>query len=113
MVTVSAWASHLLPSIWTDPEAFDPTRFDEPRREDKHHRFAHMAFGGGVHKCIGMHFGRAEVKSLVHRILLHHRIEVPADYEVSWDMTSLPTPADGLPVTLRPLTRRNPTKGTA
>jgi cytochrome P450 len=103
MVTVGAWASHLLPSMWADPDVFDPSRFDEPRREDKQHRMAHMAFGGGVHKCIGMHFGRAEVKALVHRILLHHRIEVPPDYEVTWDMTSLPTPADGLPVTLTPL----------
>ena len=33
------------------------------------------------------------------------RIEVPAGYDVTWDMTSLPSPADGLPVTLRPLTR--------
>ena len=47
-----------------------------------------MPFGGGVHKCIGMHFGRAEVKALVHRILLSYRIELPDDgYEVRWDMT--------------------------
>ncbi len=103
MVLVSSWASHLIPEIWADAEAFDPARFDEPRREDKQHRFADLAFGGGVHKCIGMHFGRAEVKALLHRLLLSHRIEVPADYQVRWDMTSLPTPADGLPVTLRPL----------
>jgi cytochrome P450 len=102
LITVNAWASHLLPSIWADPDSFDPTRFLEPR-EERRHRLAHMAFGGGVHKCIGMYFGRAEVKALVRRILLGYRIEVPADYEVTWDMTSLPTPADGLPVTLRPL----------
>ena len=36
--------------------------------------------------------------------LLEHRIEVPTGYEVRWDMTSLPSPADGLPVVLRPLT---------
>ncbi len=116
MVTVGAWASHLLPSIWADADSFDPSRFDEPRREDKQHRYAHLPFGGGVHKCIGMHFGRAEVKALVHRILLEYRLEVPADYEITWDMTSLPTPADGLPVTLRPLSKHhhhNPTtKGT-
>jgi cytochrome P450 len=112
MVTVGSWASHLLPSIWAAADHFDPTRFDEPRREDKQHRFAFMAFGGGAHKCIGMHFGRAEVKALVHRILLEHRIEVPAGYEVRWDMTSLPTPADGLPVVLRPLSSSShPTKG--
>ena len=104
MVTVSSWASHLLPDLWTEPDTFDPTRFDEPRREDKQHRFANLAFGGGVHKCIGMHFGRAEVKALLHRLLLSFDIEVPADYEVTWDMTSLPSPADGLPVVLRPLT---------
>ena len=104
MVTVGAWASHLLPHLWAAADSFDPSRYDEPRREDKQHRFAHMAFGGGVHKCIGMAFGRAEVKALVHRILLHYRIEVPAGYEVTWDMTSLPSPADGLPVTLKSLT---------
>ena len=103
MVTVGAWASHLLPTLWAAADSFDPSRFDEPRREDKQHRYAHMAFGGGVHKCIGMHFGRAEVKALVHRILLEYRIEVPANYEVTWDMTSLPNPEDGLPVTLEPL----------
>ncbi len=105
MVTVGSWASHLLPSIWAAADSFDPTRYEEPRREDKQHRLAHMAFGGGAHKCIGMTFGRAEVKSLIHRILLEYRIEVPADYEVTWDMTSLPTPSDGLPVRLRALSK--------
>lgn len=111
MVTVGSWASHLMPSIWTAADSFDPTRYEEPRREDKQHRLAHMAFGGGAHKCIGMYFGRAEVKSLVHRILRSYRIEVPADYEVAWDMTSLPSPADGLPVTFRPLTTDPHAKG--
>jgi cytochrome P450 len=103
MITVSAWASHLLPMIWAAADEFDPSRYEEPRREDKQHRLAHMAFGGGAHKCIGMSFGRAEVKALVHTILLHHRLELPEPgYEVAWDMTSLPTPEDGLPLVLRP-----------
>ena len=103
MVSVADWASHLLPNLWAAADTFDPTRFDEPRREDKQHRYAFMPFGGGVHKCIGMHFGRAEVKALVHRILLTHRIAVPEGYDVRWDMTSLPSPADGLPVVLHRL----------
>ena len=111
MVMVGSWGTHLLPELWSDPDLFDPARFDEPRREDKQHRFANLAFGGGVHKCIGMHFGRGEVKAILHRMLLSFRIEVPADYEVPWDMTSLPTPADGLPVVLRPLSTDSSTKG--
>jgi cytochrome P450 len=103
--------------MWAAADGFDPTRFDEPRHEEKQHRFAFMPFGGGVHKCIGMYFGRGEVKALLHRLLLTYRIELPDDYEVRWDMTSLPTPADGLPVVLRrlesPLADDNaPTKGT-
>jgi cytochrome P450 len=104
MVTVGSWASHLLPTIWAAADSFDPARFDEPRREDRQHRFASLAFGGGVHKCIGMHFGRAEVKAILHRILLEYRLELTSPgYEARWDMTSLPTPADRLPLVLRPL----------
>jgi cytochrome P450 len=103
MVSVGGWASHLIPEVWADSDGFDPTRFEEPRREDRAHRYAYLPFGGGVHKCIGMHFRRAEVKALLHRLLLTYRVEVPAGYEVRWDMTALPTPADGLPVRLTPL----------
>ena len=106
MVTVSSWGNHLLPELWTDPDSFSPDRFDEPRREDKQHRFANLSFGGGVHKCIGMHFGRAEVKALLHRVLLTYRIELTDGYQIRWDMTSLPTPADGLPVVLHRLDKK-------
>lgn len=103
MVTVAGWASHLNADVFAAADSFDPDRFAEPRREDKQHRFASVPFGGGAHKCIGMNFGRGEVKALVHRILLNFRVEVPADYQVRWDMTSLPTPSNGLPVVLRSL----------
>ncbi|QBX57028.1 cytochrome P450 [Nocardioides seonyuensis] len=67
---------------------------------DKSHRNAWIPFGGGVHKCIGLHFGTLEV----HEMLLRHRWTVPDNYRVRWDNTSLPVPADGLPVLLRPPT---------
>ncbi len=102
MVSVSGWASHLNADIWAAADTFDPERF-LVRHEEKQHRFASVPFGGGVHKCIGMNFGRAEVKALLHRLLLTYRLEVPEGYEVRWDMTSLPTPSDGLPVVLRRL----------
>jgi hypothetical protein len=34
-------------------------------------------------------------------MLLEYRFEVPADYEVEWDYTSLVVPTDGMPITLR------------
>ena len=94
---------HILPDRWTDPDSFDPDRFGDPRHEDKRHRFQDIPFGGGAHKCIGMAFGTAEVKSLLHHVLLRYRLEVPDSYEVEWDHTALVVPTDGMPITLRSL----------
>lgn len=92
---------HILPDRWVDSLEFEPERRTEPRNEHKAHRFQDIPFGGGAHKCIGMNFGTAEVKALLHRLLLEYRLEVPPDYEVVWDHTSLAVPTDGMPVTLR------------
>jgi hypothetical protein len=48
-----------------------------------------------------MNFGTAEVKSLLHHMLLRYRLEVPKDHELEWDHTSLVVPTDGMPITLR------------
>jgi len=108
MVVVVPGATHLIPDHWHDPESFDPTRYAEPRREHKQHRFVNVPFGGGAHKCIGMVFGGAEVKALLHRILCEYRLEVPEDYVAEWDHTSLVVPVDGLPVTLHRRARARP-----
>jgi cytochrome P450 len=60
-----------------------------------------MPFGGGVHKCIGMHFGTQEVKTIAHELVRRFEWTVPADYDVRWDPTALPLPRDGLPISLR------------
>lgn len=101
MVGVSPLVNHFSEDHWTNPFEFDPERFGEDRREDKSHRFAWMPFGGGAHKCIGLHFGTLEVKLLLHEMLRAYTWTVPDDYEVKWDYVSLPVPVDGLPVTLR------------
>jgi cytochrome P450 len=101
LVVVTPWVNHLLPEYWPSPHRFDPERFAEGRREDKVHRLAWLPFGGGVHKCIGMHFGMYEVKTLVHELVRRFEWSVPPSYSVRWDPTALPVPTDGLPVTLR------------
>jgi cytochrome P450 len=101
LVTTLPWLNHVLEEYWPDPFRFDPERFAENRREDKSHRYAYMPFGGGVHKCIGMHFGTYEVKTLVHELVRRFTWTVPADYQVRWDPTALPLPHDGLPIDLR------------
>lgn len=103
LVAVSPTVNHFSPEHWTDPFRFDPERFAEPRREDRSHRMAWMPFGGGAHKCVGLHFGGLEVKLLIHEMLRACRWSVPESYTARWDYVSLPVPIDGLPVRLVPL----------
>ena len=92
--------THHMEEYWPDPERFDPERFAEHRREDKIHQHAWEPFGTGAHKCIGLRFGTIEIKAIMHQILQRFRWTVPDGYEMPIDTTSLPVPADGLPVQL-------------
>lgn len=94
---------HQMPQYWTEPARFDPERFSPERREDRRHPFAWAPFGGGAHKCIGLHFGTMEVKAILHRLLLGFEWSVPPDYVMPQDYTSLPVPKDKLPICLRRL----------
>ncbi|UGT44656.1 cytochrome P450 [Nocardia yamanashiensis] len=85
---------------WHDPDVFDPGRFEPARAEDKSHRFAWPAFGGGAHKCIGRYFGGMTVKAVLHRMLLGYRWSVPDGYRVPLVAGTGPKPGDGLPVRL-------------
>jgi cytochrome P450 len=100
LVSLSPSSCHLSPEHWSNPREFDPERFSQGRREDKSHRFAWIPFGGGAHKCIGLHFGTLEVKALLHEMLRTFTWSIPDTYTVRWDHTSLPVPVDGLPVRL-------------
>ncbi|WP_330254710.1 cytochrome P450 [Nocardia sp. NBC_00565] len=95
--------NHFLPELWTRPELFDPERFSEARREDKSHRLAWLPFGAGAHKCIGMHFGTLEVKTIIAALVRAYAWELPGDYRMPWGFTTIPFPRDGAPVALRRL----------
>ncbi len=103
MIAVSPWVSHYLDDYWSHPDQFDPERFSAERAEDKQHPFLWVPFGGGAHKCIGLHFGQMEVKAILHQLLLRFKWSVPADYVMQQDFTSLPIPKDRLPVMLERL----------
>lgn len=103
-VVIWPGANHWLPELYTDPMKFDPERFLPPREEHKKHRYAWAPFGGGAHKCIGMVYGRLEVKTILHRMLRQYRLELARpDYQPRWDYGGMPLPMDGMPMVLRKL----------
>src|SRR5690606_17780801 len=103
MVNVSPHFTHYMEELWQDPSRFDPNRLSDERREDKDHSYACVPLAGLAHKCIGLHFAELQVKAILHQVVLKYRWNVAPGYEMPIDATSLPVPADGLPVILRHL----------
>ncbi|PPK71455.1 cytochrome P450 [Actinokineospora auranticolor] len=99
LVSVCTGATQLLPDLWPDPHDFDPTRMATPLP----HRLAWLPFGFGHHKCVGEHLGMRKVALVVAALLERFKWSYPSTYDAPWRFTSLPAPADGLPLLLHPL----------
>jgi len=73
-VNYCSWASHRLPEVFPDPEAFIPERFTRERKAALP-RGAYVPFGGGSRICIGKRFGQTEVKLVATKLLQRLRID--------------------------------------
>lgn len=97
-LAVATCFNHRNPDVWPAPDSFDPERFADDRRDDKVHRHAYVPFGGGVHKCIGMHFAGMQVKSILHQILLSYDFRCVDGYVMRTRWAGLPSPSRGVPL---------------
>ena len=99
-VEVSPWAVHHAPTVWADPDLFDPRRFDIP--PDHHpggHRHAWFPFGAGPRTCIGMQIAMLEIQLVTAVIVQAFTIATPLTaIPVHAAITLLPT--GELPVTV-------------
>jgi cytochrome P450 len=73
-VNYCSWASHRIPSVFPDPEAFIPERFTRERKAALP-RGAYVPFGGGSRICIGKRFGQTEVKLVATMLLARLRLD--------------------------------------
>ncbi len=96
-VNYCSWASHRLPHVFEDPEAFQPERFTRERKAALP-RGAYVPFGGGSRICIGKRFGQTEVKLVTAMLLERFRLELLPEHEMT--VRQMPTlgPKGGLPM---------------
>jgi cytochrome P450 len=73
-VNYCSWASHRIPEVFPEPEAFIPERF-APERKAALPRGAYVPFGGGRRICIGKRFGQTEVKLVATMLLQRLRLD--------------------------------------
>jgi cytochrome P450 len=99
-VNYSSWASHHLPDVFPEPEAFRPQRFT-PEARAALPKGAYVPFGGGSRTCIGMRFGQLEVRAIATLILSRFEFSLPEEFRL--EIRQMPTisPKHGLPMLMR------------
>ncbi len=100
ILTVPRYTCHM-EEYWTEPFKFDPDRFSPERAEHKQHAFLFHPFGGGAHKCIGMHFSQMEYKCLIYKFMLRYEFEARHKKEPFMQSLPLPKPGDDMPIVFK------------
>jgi cytochrome P450 len=90
-VLISQFLVHRNPSVWEDPERFDPDRF-ETERVINRSKFAYLPFGAGPRVCIASAFATMEMQFLLTMML--RRFDVQVTSALDPEMSNL--------ITLRP-----------
>jgi len=99
-VNYCSWASHRIPEVFPEPEAFIPERFARERKAALP-RGAYVPFGGGRRICIGKRFGQTEVKLVATMLLQRLRLDaLPGRTMTVRQMPTL-SPRGGLPMRVK------------
>jgi cytochrome P450 len=97
MAFVVPYVLHRLPSLWEEPDAFDPDRFS-PERSANRPKFAYVPFGAGPRQCIGNQFALIEAQLIVATLAQRYRLRLVPGHPVEpWPLITL-RPRFGMPM---------------
>ena len=91
-IIVSIGRIHDDPSVYPDPELFDPQRYIG----NKPSTFAWIPFGGGTRRCVGAAFANMEMDVVLRTVLRNFTIETTTEPAERWHCRGVAyTPKDG------------------
>src|SRR4029450_5012382 len=95
-VFVAIAAGHRLPSMFQDPDRYDPDRFLPPREEDRRNPYALATFGGGPGLCLATNFAQVELMALVAHVRRHYALHPVTDDPIPQFGGILPSLPNGI-----------------
>lgn len=110
-VLISPWTVHRNPAFWTDPNRFNPDRFD-PLQVAGRPKYAYLPFAHGVHKCVGYEFALMEATLVVATIAQRYRLRCSQAMEDIAPSTAsaILSPARPIVMRLEPISGHLPTR---
>lgn len=80
-VVIPAVAFHMDPTLFPNPQQFDPDRFSDAAKAQRH-PFSYLPFGEGPRICIGIRFGMLQTKLGLAMLLKHFQFEACAKTQI-------------------------------
>ena len=75
-VLLAPSVSQRMTETFTDPDAYDPERFNPENPDAQITSNSLIGFGGGMHRCAGVNFARMEMKVVLAVLLQHYDMEL-------------------------------------
>jgi sterol 14-demethylase len=70
-----------IPSIYKDPQVYDPERFGPGREEDKvGGEFSYTSFSGGRHACPGEAYSYMQIKVILSHLLRNFELQLVSPF---------------------------------
>ncbi len=99
-VIIPIYALHRSHVLWDNPDAFDPSRFENPKSVK---RYSYLPFGDGPRICIGASFALQEAVIILASLLSRFEFEMVAGKEPELEMIFTLRPKGGVWVTTKPV----------
>jgi retinoid hydroxylase len=98
VISLGIAGTHTDKNVWHDPDSFDPSRWAEPRHEQKNHKYNFIPFGGGPRVCLGQNFALAEMYVTLAVLLRDYTWELLPDQDLTMVRIPVPRPKSGIVV---------------
>lgn len=93
---------------WSDPETFNPDRFNDKDQNSKRHTYAWIPFSAGPRICIGLKFAMMEMKTGIAMIVQQYQLSLPDDFELEY-IRYITLKPNGIRINLTPRQQQTPT----